>query len=89
MSVHSPIFELLVDENREMGEGEERERLDKGKMMPHFGGLSGPTPPPPPPVSSAPVPLWEVQLTHLSGDLWAWTHGSCYSSLKMVSQPWA
>ena len=48
MSVHSPIFELLVDENREMGEGEERERLDKGKMMPHFGGLSGPTPPPRP-----------------------------------------
>lgn len=48
MSVHSPIFELLVDERREMGGGEERERLDKGKMMPHFGGLSGPTPPPTP-----------------------------------------
>lgn len=49
MSVHSLIFELLVDERREMGGGEERERLDKGKMMPHFGGLSGPTPPPPRP----------------------------------------
>ena len=49
MSVHSLIFELLVDERREMGGGEERERLDKGKMMPHFGGLSGPTPPPPAP----------------------------------------
>lgn len=87
MSVHSPIFELLVDERREIGGGEEKERLDKGKTMPHFGGLSGPLPHPL--VSSAPVLLWEVQLTHLSGYLWAWTHGSCYSSLKMVSQPWA
>lgn len=87
MSVHSPIFELLVDERREIGGGEEKERLDKGKTMPHFGGLSGP--PSHPLLSSAPMLLWEVPLTHLSGCLWAWTHGSCYSSLKMVFQPWA
>lgn len=47
MSVHSPIFELLVDERREIGGGEEKERLDKGKTMPHFGGLSGPPLSPP------------------------------------------
>ena len=46
VSVHSPIFELLDNERRETGGGEERERLDKCKMMPHFGGLSGPPPTP-------------------------------------------
>lgn len=59
MSVHSPIFELLVDERREIGGGEEKERLDKGKTMLPLWGLSDPLPPL---LSSAPMLLWEVPL---------------------------